>query len=266
MKKPFIYTHCLASVDGKIIGNSMRIPEENAAAPFFKERGYSGNVYPKGSLMMGTNSIEEDVTTGTIPPEDPSAEVPDGDFVACPDAEAYTVILDRKGRLAWGQNYFSYNNTQYPLVSVLTKSVSNTYKKFLRDAGISYVICGEGDTIDFDMLFEKLVDIFHIETLIIGGGGAMNWSMVRLGYADEVSIVIFPAADGNKEAVSYFSGDPSKDEDMPVAFNLMEVKVDEPSGAVWLRYSVKKIWNKEEFTEAYGDGRGKFVTAEQAGK
>lgn len=261
MKKPFMYTHCLASVDGKIIGNSMRLPEEIAAAPFFKDRGYNGSVYPKGSLMMGTNSVEGDVVKGTIPAEDPSVVVPEGDFIACDDSDKYTVILDRKGRLPWSQNYFVYNATEYPLISVLTEKVSNTYKKYLRDLGISYVICGE-EEIDFDILFEKLVDIFHIETLIVGGGGAMNWSMVRRGYADEVSIVIFPAADGNKDAVAYFSGDPNKDEDMPVAFNLLDCVVDKESESVWLRYSVKKIWTKEEFTETYGDGRGEFVTAE----
>jgi len=266
MKKPFIYIHCLTSIDGKLMGNYMKLPEESAAAPFFKEIGFGGKVYPIKAMLNGTNTCASDYTYGKAPVLDKNAaEVPNGDYIADKNADRYLVALDRTGRLGWSKNYVEYAGAKQHIISVLTEQVSSAYKAFLRELGISYIICGK-DAVDFDILFDKLINIFNIECLKIGGGGTINWTLLRGGYVDEVSIVIVPGADGSTKTPQLFMSTDGNNEDVPIAFELMEHKIDEKSGGVWLRYKVKKVWDKEEYKNTFGEGPKDFIAADNSGK
>lgn len=142
MKKPYIVIHSLISMDGKLQGNFMKLPEETAAAPLFKHIGFSGEVFPHAAHLNGTSTCELDYTYGKAPQlDDNAAPVPDGDFVCDKNAEAYIIALDRKGRLGWTQNFVPYAGVKQHIISVLTNAASNSYKAFLRKLGISYVIC-----------------------------------------------------------------------------------------------------------------------------
>ncbi len=258
MKKPYIVVHCLSSMDGKLQGNYMKMPEETASAPFFKEIGFSGNYYPVHAQLSGTNTCELDYTYGKVPELDENAQlVPEGDFIACADAEAYLVALDRKGKLGWSDNFVPYAGAKQHIIAVLSETVTNAYKAFLRKLGISYIICGESE-IDLAVMCDKLVELFGVRDLKIGGGGMINWSFVRSGLVDEVSIVVVPTADGNTSTPQFFTAN-DKCEDIPVAFSLIECKADEASGAVWLRYKVKKVWGKQEYIDTFGLGAKDFI-------
>lgn len=266
MKKPFIYIHCLTSLDGKLMGNYMKLPEESAAAPFFKEIGFGGGVYPMRAMLNGTNTCASDYTYGKAPELDENAApVPEGDYIAEKNAERYLIALDRNGRLGWDKSYVEYAGAKQHVVSVITEHVSNSYKAFLRKKGVSYIICGK-DAIDFDILFDKLVTLLDIECLKIGGGGTINWTLIRGGYVDEVSIVIAPAADGSTKSPQLFMATDGNNEDIPAAFEFKECKVDEASGGIWLRYKVKKVWEKEEYKKTFGEGPKDFIAVDNSGK
>ena len=55
-------------------------------------------------------------------------------------------------------------------------------------------------------------------------------------------------------------------EDIPVSFDLIEVRSEKESGAVWLRYRVKKIWEKEEWIKKFGKGPKDFLAADNGTK
>lgn len=266
MKKPFIYIHCLTSLDGKLMGNYMKLPEESAAAPFFKEIGFGGGVYPMRAMLNGTNTCASDYTYGKAPELDENAApVPEGDYIAEKNAERYLIALDRNGRLGWDKSYVEYAGAKQHVISVLTEKADNSYKAFLRNLGISYVICGK-EAIDFDLLFDKLVDLFDVECLKIGGGGTINWTLLRGGYVDEISIVIAPCADGSTKTPQLFMSTEGRNEDIPIAFEFVEQKVDEKSGGIWLRYKVKKVWDKEEYKNTFGEGPKDFIATDNSGK
>ena len=84
---------------------------------------------------------------------------------------------------------------------------------------------------DYRVLMEKLYRLFHIETLMLGGGGVLNWSFLQAGFCDEVSIVLAPAADGSNDTPALFA-------DVPMSFQLQQAEVLEGS-VVWLRYTVQ---------------------------
>ena len=89
------------------------------------------------------------------------------------------------------------------------------------------------------LAMEKLKVLFHIETLMLGGGGILNWSFIQAGMCDEISIVIAAAADGAADMPALFSakGDfaPSK----ALGFRLDNAEVKD-GGSVWLRYKMKQ--------------------------
>ena len=108
-------------------------------------------------------------------------------------------------------------------------------------------------------MLDKLLELFDIKSLKVGGGGATNWTFLRQGFVDEVSLIVVPAADGNKNAPTVFRTEEGLTDDTPIAFEFIESKVDEKSGAIWLRYKVKKVWDRDAFGEEFGFGTKDFV-------
>lgn len=111
-------------------------------------------------------------------------------------------------------------------------------KAFLRKLGISYIVAGV-ETLDYEMAMEKLKKLFGIETLMLGGGGVLNWSFIQAGMCDEVSVVIAPVADGSSKTPALFNAKDEWASDTPVAFELQSAEIKD-GGSVWLRYLVKR--------------------------
>ncbi|MBP5402750.1 MAG: dihydrofolate reductase family protein [Treponema sp.] len=266
MKRPFIYIHMLTSLDGKIWGEFTKLPEEEAAAPFFKQIGFTNAVWYTEANLSGTNTALNDYTYHKEPDLDKTAKpVPEGDFIANASPERYSFVLDRNGILGFQKNEIFYAGVHSHIVDVITEKASNEYKDFLRRKKISYVICGKDD-IDFDILFDKMVTEFGVKTLAVAGGGTLNWNFLRKGYVDEVGFVVVPGADGGTTTPQLFMAKEGLGEQIPVSFEFIEAKPDRNSGAVWLHYKVKKVWQKDEWIKEYGLGPKDFVAADNSGK
>jgi hypothetical protein len=146
--------------------------------------------------------------------------VPEGDYVA-KQSEMYDVSVDPSGKLGWKGSTLTYIDTTAHVIEVLTGRASNTYKDFLRRLGISYILAGE-DKLDYNLAMRKLKELFGIETLMLGGGAALNWSFLQAGMCDEVSAVmaaarwfslhpdtlstVFPIGSTNDGFTQYFTG------------------------------------------------------------
>lgn len=149
----------------------------------------------------------------------------------------YYVSIDPLGKLGWQSNTLTYETTTAHVLEVLTEKASNAYKAMLRKLNISYVIVGK-DELDYKLLMEKLYHKFNIKTLMLGGGGVLNWSFIQAGLCDELSLVMAPVADGASQSPSIFETKEGLTNDKPVGFELKNVEVLE-NGGIWLRYLVK---------------------------
>ena len=87
------------------------------------------------------------------------------------------------------------NVTKECKIEVSTKRATNAYCAFLRKNKISYIIAGK-EKVDCAIAVEKLKGLFGIETLMVSGGGLINWYFLEADLIDELSIVIAPVADG----------------------------------------------------------------------
>ncbi|MDN6732970.1 MAG: dihydrofolate reductase family protein [Tetragenococcus koreensis] len=97
--------------------------------------------------------------------------------------------------------------------------------------------------LDMEVLLQKLKDVFHMNLVMLGGGGVLNWSFIQAGLCDEVSVVIAPAADASATSPSLFDTKENLTDDTPVSFTLKNVETKEDS-TVWLTYSVNNAETK----------------------
>ena len=218
----------------------METAESEIAGDVFYDIAFGKNPYYKHQGWLSGRVTTDDNFTFYEKPEldENAALVPDGDFIANPDAGMYYVSVDPSGKLGWKSCELTYIDTHAHVLEVLTQKAGNAYKAFLRKLGISYIIAGV-DSLDYGLVLKKLKELFHIDTLMLGGGGILNWSFIQAGMCDEVSIVIAPAADGSAETPALFAAKNGLAENRPVGFELQSAEVKD-GGSVWLRYLIKK--------------------------
>lgn len=196
--------------------------------------------YHYQAMINGRTTIDDNFTFYAKPELDENApEVPAGDYLA--DGVSlgqFLLAVDGHGRLAWQENTNEYDGVKSHIVEVLTEAAANSYKDFLRKKGISYLICGK-DRVDLPLLCDKIKNVLHVDSVMLGGGGVINWSFVQAGLVDELSLVMAPAADGSTETQTLFMAKPGITTDQPVLFKPLEVKIM-PDDAVWIRYQVGK--------------------------
>ena len=239
MNRPYIFCHMMTSLDGKIMGKYMSTPQGSAAGNVFYDIAFGKQpFYHHQGWLSGRVTTDDNFTFYKTPALDENApKVPEGDYLAQPDFGMFYVSVDPHGKLGWESATLHYVDTTAHVIEVLTGQVSNAYKAFLRKLGISYILAGETE-LDYALALEKLKELFHIETLMLGGGGVLNWSFLQAGMCDEVSIVLAAAADGNPNTPPLFRAKAGLSEDRALGFRLKEAKAMD-GGSVWLRYTVE---------------------------
>ena len=144
MNRPYIFCHMMISLDGKIAGSFMETAESEIAGDVFYDIAFGKNPYYKHQGWLSGRVTTDDNFTFYEKPEldENAALVPDGDFIANPDAGMYYVSVDPSGKLGWKSCELTYIDTRAHVLEVLTQKAGNAYKAFLRKLGISYIIAG----------------------------------------------------------------------------------------------------------------------------
>lgn len=239
MNRPYIFCHMMTSIDGKIMGKYMDTPEGAEAGEVFYATAFGKKpFYRHQGWLSGRVTTDDNFTFYQKPVLDENAPaVPEGDFIAEPNFGMYYVSVDPSGRLGWTSNTLTYVDTTAHVVELLTERASNAYKAFLREKRISYLLAGK-EELDYGAALEKLKTLFGIKTLMLGGGGVLNWSLIQRGLCDELSIVVAAAADGASETPALFETRGGFADDNPVRFALQTAEKKD-GGSLWLRYLVK---------------------------
>src|ERR1700756_1986018 len=156
-------------------------------------------------------------------------------WFATRDAKVYGVVLDARGKVAFGRSDIGGD----PIVVVLTKAVSHAHLAGLRSEGISYIFAGE-TALDLRLALDILNRELGVKRLLVEGGGTTNGAFLRAGLIDEISLVICPAVGGAKSAPRVFdSSDPGPGPSAPIKAMTLESSRVLDGGAVWLRYRLQ---------------------------
>lgn len=232
MERPYVICHILSSLDGKITGPFMGT---EAVKELGAEYGKYRTELKADAWLYGTTTTKE-FTGFRQPALDENGEVPEGDFVADNGAELYYISVDVDGEIGWESGTFrNKGRASAHVIEILTASTQPAYKAYLRKTGVSYIIAGE-KSLDCEMAMKKLRKLFHIEKVLICGGGIVNWSFLQAGMVDELSLFLAPVTDGGCGKASLFTQIPSLVGGEPVEFLLKEV---EKTGAGGLRLNYR---------------------------
>ncbi|RBP99450.1 5-amino-6-(5-phosphoribosylamino)uracil reductase [Bifidobacterium xylocopae] len=234
MNRPYVFCHMETSLDGKITGPFMNIGTGDDGW-FYEEAFSKHGHYRMQGWLSGRKTTEENFTDHRKPRLDPTASVPAGDYIADDTADKYYISIDTHGVLGWERPTIDYGETHAAVIEILTERTGAAYKAFLRSIGISYLVAGEKE-LDAPLALSKLKDLFGMETIMLGGGGILNWSFIKQGLCDELSLMLAPAADGSPDTPAVFQAVPGLSDTQPVSFTL--TSVEERKSTVWLRYRI----------------------------
>ena len=220
MNRPYIICHILSALDGKITGEFMGMESARSVS---EEYGRIRTEYQADAWLYGTVTTKE--FTGWRKPElDFGAEVPAGDFVAEAQVDLYYVSVDTQGEIGWESGTFrKAGRPDAHVIEVLTEQTPAAYRAYLRQHGVSYILAGS-KLLDSKLAVEKLYRLFGIDTLLICGGGTINWTFLQQGAVDELSLLLAPAADGNPDSVTVFEKSPLLPPGSPATFRLKNIE------------------------------------------
>lgn len=237
--RPYVFCHMEMSLDGKIMGRFWDVLGDLTESPFADVAFGPDRVWDHQGWLSGRVTTDDNFTHYAKPALDPNAEsVSDGDFVTAADEPLYYISIDPHGRLGWTEDRIHYRGMSPKVIEVLSEGASNAYRAFLREMGIPYIICGE-ITLDFDAMLDKLMQHFGVSCVMLGGGAALNWSMIQQGLCDEVSVIVDPSADGSRETQTLFMQADGLSTTDPVRFDLWSAeRVGTGGQQVWLRYEL----------------------------
>lgn len=232
MNRPKVICHMTTSIDGKVTGEFLGMPESERATEIYYEinRAYHADAFACGRVTM-----ESSFTGGWMPDlaAYQDASVPREDYVADRDAKFFAVAFDRQGRLGWKTPCIVDEDPGYDgahIIEVMLEGVSDAYLAYLREVGVSYIFAGK-EEMDIPFALEKLRNLFGIETLLLEGGSIINGAFARSGVIDELSLVIAPVtADAEDKPLLMDAAS--------VAYELVDVKRYD-GGVVWINYIAK---------------------------
>lgn len=234
MNRPYVICHILSSLDGKINGPFMAA---EVTGMLGKEYGRIRTEMNADAWLYGTTTVNEFLNFRKPVLEEKTC-VPEGDFIAGDETTPYFVALDAKGELGWESGRFANKGrAEAHVIEILTEAASMSYRAYLRKCGVSYILAGKTE-LDCEMAMEKLQRLFHIEKLLICGGGAADWTFLQAGMVDELSLVLSPVTDGSSGTASVFTQIPSLSEGKPVEFDLKAVERI-GDGGLYLNYLAK---------------------------
>jgi riboflavin biosynthesis pyrimidine reductase len=220
MERPYTICHILSALDGKITGAFMGT---KTAQTVSEEYARIRSEYQADAWLYGTVTTKE-FTQGRKPELDSVTEVPDGDFVAENDAALYYVSVDTQGEIGWESGIFrKAGRPDAHVIEVLTERTAPAYRAYLRKRGVSYILAGS-EMLDSKIVAEKLYRLFGIGTLLICGGGTINWTFLQQGVVDELSLLLAPVADGNPDSVTVFEKSALLPPGEPAAFRLKNIE------------------------------------------
>lgn len=156
-------------------------------------------------------------------------------WLARRDAASWGIVLDARGKIAWGRSDIGGD----PILVVLTEQVPDSHLEALRGEGVSYLFAGKTE-LDLAQLLETLNRELGIKRLLLEGGGKANGSFLRAGLVDEISLAIVPTVDGARGAPHIFDSETEMTgPTAPVTGMALEECTVLEEGAVWLRYALR---------------------------
>ena len=112
------------------------------------------------------------------------------------------VVVDSSARTPLNARVLS---REAPTIIAVSRAAPEERIEALLERGAEVVVCGDR-RVDLRCLMQKLYER-GIRSVLLEGGGTLNFSMLREGLVDEVSVAIAPVLVGGRDAVTLVDGE-----------------------------------------------------------
>ncbi len=113
------------------------------------------------------------------------------------------IILDSKGTISKKSKILQTSN-KIPTIIVVSKKITKSNFDKLHKFPVEVIIAGES-SVNIKLLLKKLSDK-KIKTVLVEGGGIVNWEFIKHNLFDELIITLSPFLIGGNDAISFVQG------------------------------------------------------------
>lgn len=185
---PFVMLKTAMSLDGKIAtsaGQSKWITSDAARQRVHEWRD------EYDAIMVGI---------GTVLADNPALTA----RLDRPTRNPIRIIVDSRARTPLDSNVVS--DRQAKTIIAVTERAPKENIDRLRAEGIEIISTGEGDHVDLRRLLKELA-AQEITSVMLEGGGTLNFSMLRAGLVDRINAFIAPKVIGGRTALTAVEGE-----------------------------------------------------------
>ena len=227
MDRAKVICHMMTTIDGKVVFDEYENEDFQTAGNEYDRILFStGQAYGCGRATFQTDHVVD------LSPFK-GASVTYTDKIIFPkDGQFLCVAFDRFGKLRYKDNIMRYSGHNSLILEVLTEQVPPEVLAYYDSLSIPYIFCG---STEFDPLLflQKIKKLYHIDTFMLCGGPEINAVFLRADLVDEISIVIGPAVEGSRMALTPFGSEVVNG--LPKFFHL-KVAQPLPGNAVLIHY------------------------------
>jgi len=183
--KPYVILSAATSIDGKIatITGDSNLSSKQDRVRLHKLRS------KVDAILVGKNTVSRDNPLLTV---------------------RYTrgknpirIILDSKGTISEKSKILQTSNEISTIIAV-SKKISKLNLEKLRKFPVEVIIVGK-NSVNIKLLLKKLSNR-KIKTILVEGGGTINWEFIKHNLFDELIITVSPFLIGGIDAISFLQG------------------------------------------------------------
>jgi len=154
------------------------------------------------------------------------------------------VIVDSKGRIPIDSQIIRMASKIKTIVAVTDQAPEEKILK-LEDMGAQVLVISEGKRgesaavphgVNLKELFRKL-EKMRFKRILVEGGGELNWSLLRLGLVDNLTVTIAPTIAGGRLATTLVEGDGFDEIAQSIRLKLDKVELKK-TGELLLQYTL----------------------------
>ncbi len=183
--KPYVILSAAISVDGKITtrtGDS-KLSSKQDSIRLHKLRS------KVDAILVGKNTVLQDNPLLTVR--------------YARRKNPIRIILDSKGSISKKSRILQTSN-EIPTIIAVSKKISKSNFDKLQKFPVEVIVAGK-NSVNIKLLLKKLSDK-KIKTLLVEGGGTINWEFIKHNLFDELIITLSPFLIGGTNAISFVQG------------------------------------------------------------
>ena len=183
--KPYVILSAAISIDGKIstrTGNSKLSSTEDFVRLHKLRAKVDGILIGKNTAIKDNPLLTVRHTRGKNP---------------------IRIILDSKAEISDKSKILQTSN-KIPTIIAVSKQITKANLEKLNKFPVEIIFAGE-KSVNLKLLLKKLSEK-DISTILVEGGGTINWEFIRQNLFDELIITISPYLIGGNDAISFIQG------------------------------------------------------------